>query len=80
MVRVNTVKLAITPKVIPNGLLFPLPVTDEDRIMGNNGQIQGARIVTKPDINANSNNKIMMIDPHQSPVTEIRDRSVLPWV
>ena len=39
------------PKVTPRGLAFP-PVDDEDKTIGNNGQIQGAKIVIKPEIKA----------------------------
>lgn len=38
------------PSVIPKGLLCPpFPATDEERTIGNNGHIQGARMVTRPD-------------------------------
>ena len=43
------VKLVIMPKVMPSGLCLP-PTDEAERIMGNNGQIQGAMIVTKPAI------------------------------
>ena len=51
MERVNIVKLVITPSVIPNGRLFPLP-EDADKTIGNNGQMHGAKIVTSPAKNA----------------------------
>ena len=51
MVRVKMAKLAIIPKVIPSGFPFP-PVAEEERMIGRSGQIQGAKIVTSPEINA----------------------------
>lgn len=39
------------PKVIPKGFLWP-PVADEESNIGKSGQIQGARMVTKPEIKA----------------------------
>ena len=51
MLKVKIEKLNMIPNVIPSDFLCP-PVTDEDKIIGNNGQIHGARIVTKPDRNA----------------------------
>ena len=43
------VKLVIIPRVMPIGLC--LPSTDEaERIIGNNGQIQGASMVMNPEI------------------------------
>lgn len=35
------------PRVMPNGLCLP-PTDEAERIMGNNGQIHGAKIVTNP--------------------------------
>ena len=48
------------PKVIPNGFLCP-PVALEDKITGKSGQMQGAAIVTSPEIKAN----IKSIDIYQ---------------
>lgn len=36
------------PKVMPNGF-FRADVTEEERIIGKSGQIQGAKIVINPD-------------------------------
>jgi len=59
--RVKIVKLSMIPRVIPRGLLCPpLPATLVERTMGRRGQMQGARIVTRPDKNANVN-KIIII-------------------
>jgi hypothetical protein len=48
------------PNVIPNGLLCPFSFIAEDKIIGSNGQIHGAKIVTNPEINANSTNIIII--------------------
>jgi hypothetical protein len=58
MVRVKKVKLSIIPNVIPSGFFFP-PVADEERTIGKSGQIQGARIVMRPEMKAK--NKRMSI-------------------
>lgn len=58
MVRVKIEKLVMTPSVIPKDLDLP-PVADEDKTIGRRGQMQGARIVTKPDKKEKMNNKIM---------------------
>ena len=41
------VKLDIMPSVIPSGLRLPA-CEETERIIGNKGQMHGARIVTKP--------------------------------
>ena len=51
MVSVKRAKLIIIPKVIPNGFLFSL-VTVDERMIGKRGQMQGASIVTKPEMKA----------------------------
>ena len=51
MVNVKRAKLIIIPKVIPNGFFLAV-VMDEERTIGKSGQIQGAKIVTKPDTKA----------------------------
>lgn len=48
MLRVKMAKLSIMPSVIPSGFLCP-PETDEDKIIGKSGQIQGAKIVMSPE-------------------------------
>jgi hypothetical protein len=53
--NVKIVKLAIIPSVIPRGFDFP-PVEDDDKMTGSNGQMQGAKIVIIPEINAKSSN------------------------
>ena len=50
MVRVRTAKLTATPTVIPNDLA--LPPRDADKMIGRSGQIQGARMVTRPEMKA----------------------------
>ena len=57
MERVKTVKLVMTPKVMPKGLCLPLP-EEAERTIGNNGQMQGARIVTKPARKENKSNRV----------------------
>ena len=52
MLSVKIVKLSIMPSVIPRGRLWDVLPTEAERIIGKSGQIQGARIVTSPDINA----------------------------
>ena len=59
MVRVKKAKLVTIPKVIPNGLDFPPAVVDE-RTIGKSGQMQGARIVTNPEINAKNKSANIM--------------------
>ena len=55
-------KLKMTPIVIPNGLLWSFfPAIDEDSTIGSTGQMQGARIVTKPAKNENSSNNILIL-------------------
>jgi hypothetical protein len=44
---VNSVKLVITPKVIPSDFLFP-PPDDAENTIGKSGHIQGAKIVINP--------------------------------
>jgi hypothetical protein len=53
MVSVKNAKLIIIPRTIPSGLLWLFPATDEDKIMGNTGQMHGARMVMTPDKNEN---------------------------
>lgn len=55
MESVKTVKLVMIPSVMPNGLLLPAP-TDTERMIGNNGQMHGARIVTNPARNEKKSN------------------------
>jgi len=43
---------------MPKGLCLPLP-DDAESTIGNNGQIQGANIVTKPARNENNINTII---------------------
>ena len=52
MVKVKMVKETMMPRTIPNGFFFP-PVVVDERIIGRSGQIQGAAMVTKPEIKAN---------------------------
>ncbi len=52
------------PRVIPRGLAFP-PVEDEDNMTGNKGQIQGAKIVMIPEMNAKSSNINILIAYHK---------------
>jgi len=52
ILNVKIEKLVTTPSVIPSGFLCP-PVAAEDKTIGKIGQIQGAAIVTSPDMNAN---------------------------
>ena len=59
MVRVKRAKLIIIPRVMPNGFLRAF-VTDEERMIGSNGQIHGAKMVTNPDKKA-KNNKINIL-------------------
>ena len=54
MKRVKNAKLVMIPTMIPNDFVFP-PFTDADKIIGSKGQMQGARIVTNPEINAKTN-------------------------
>lgn len=49
--KVKKPKLNIIPSVIPRDLLLP-PVLDAESTIGSNGQTQGARIVSSPEINA----------------------------
>lgn len=49
--NVKSVKLSIKPVTMPIGLLCP-PDNEPERTMGNIGNMQGDRIVTKPAINA----------------------------
>ncbi len=58
--KVKKPKLNISPSVMPSGRLWPLPATDDERTMGNSGQIQGASIVTRPDKNAKPSRKIIL--------------------
>ena|SRR3989344_1147013 len=51
ILKINTEKLAIIPSVMPRDFDFP-PLRDEERTIGRIGQIHGARIVTKPEMNA----------------------------
>ncbi len=51
MVSVKTAKLEIIPSVIPSGFRLP-PDVVEERMIGNNGQIHGAKIVISPETNA----------------------------
>ncbi len=51
MLKINTEKLTIIPSVMPKDFAFP-PFKEEERIIGRSGQMQGARIVTRPDMNA----------------------------
>ena len=61
--RVKKAKLIQTPKVIPRGFFLP-PVADADRTIGRSGQIQGAAIVTRPEIKAKiSKMSILFFDP-----------------
>ncbi len=48
------------PSVIPRGFLFS-PVVVDDKIIGRSGQIHGARIVTRPDINAKNKSTFIVI-------------------
>lgn len=48
------------PKVIPKGFAFP-PVVVEERMIGNKGQIQGAKIVMSPETKANNSRTIIDI-------------------
>ncbi len=57
MLRVKRPKESKIPKVIPSGFLCP-PVVVDDKTRGRRGQMQGAKIVTKPDINAKSKRTI----------------------
>ena len=50
--KVKKAKLIITPIVIPRGFFLP-PVAEADKTIGKSGQIQGAAIVTSPEIKAN---------------------------
>ena len=52
MPRVKTIKLIITPSVIPSDFLLP-PPEDAENTMGNNGHMQGAKIVINPARNEN---------------------------
>jgi len=57
--RVKIAKLVIIPSEMPSGRLIPFPFTLADRTIGNNGQMQGDKIVTTPDTKAKpSNNTI----------------------
>lgn len=47
------------PRVIPKGFLFAF-VTDEERIIGKSGQMQGAKTVANPERNE-KNSKISTI-------------------
>ena len=58
MVKVKIPKLRIIPKVIPSGFLWP-PEAVEERTIGRIGQMQGAKIVTNPDKNANKSKIII---------------------
>ena len=55
MVRVMRAKLVMIPRVIPSGLRCP-PLVVADKIIGNNGQMHGAKIVTSPEIKAKTSN------------------------
>ena len=52
IVSVKKAKLATIPSEIPNAFVLP-PVEVVENIIGKRGQMQGARIVTKPEIKAN---------------------------
>jgi len=54
---VKTAKLADMPMVMPKDLA--LPPLDEARTIGSNGQIQGAKIVTSPEMKAKRSSRIM---------------------
>lgn len=58
---VNTVKLSITPRVMPKGRWCPFPAMDDESTIGKTGQIHGASIVTNPAKNENPSNKIICI-------------------
>lgn len=49
--KVKKVRLTIKPITTPKGLLFPLSIPP-DNIIGNTGNIQGERMVTKPAMKA----------------------------
>ena len=53
MLSVRIAKLLIIPRVIPNAFCFP-PVADDESITGSSGQMQGAKIVIKPEIKENN--------------------------
>jgi len=57
---VKRAKLKIIPSVIPSGLCRPFPLSVEERTMGNNGQMHGARIVTNPERNAKPSKSIIL--------------------
>ena len=48
-------KLITIPRVIPKGRLWLWPAIEDDKTIGRTGQMQGAKIVTSPDRNANIN-------------------------
>lgn len=60
--RVKKVKLAINPMTTPRGRFFPELSTDEDKIIGSIGNIQGERIVTTPAKNAKRISKIILFN------------------
>jgi hypothetical protein len=66
--RVKKVKLAIKPKIMPNGrdFEFSFVLTEEERIIGRTGKIQGERMVTIPAIKAKITKKTMSIILHES--------------
>ena len=55
--KVNMPKLMSIPSVIASGLFLLCPAIEEDKTIGNSGQMHGARIVTSPDIKANPSSK-----------------------
>jgi hypothetical protein len=58
--RVKKEKLAIMPRVIPKGFLFP-PADDEESTIGRSGQIHGASMVINPETKANKSNIIIVL-------------------
>ena len=47
--KVKIVKLTIIPRVMPKGRLLPGRETEKEKTMGRIGQIQGERMVIKPE-------------------------------
>ncbi len=57
---VKKVKLKTKPTTTPKDLLFPAVSTEEERIIGKIGKIQGESIVTIPAKNAKDTSIIML--------------------
>lgn len=61
MVRVKSANEIMIPSVMPKDFALLPPTADEDKTIGSSGQMQGAKIVTSPEMKAKRRRRIIIL-------------------